>query len=135
MVLKLVMDDMKVSILVLGSMGNVMYIEMLEYKVLVDVGLSGKKIVNLMVLIDCDINEVDSLFISYEYIDYCYFVGILVWKYGMDVYVNQGIWDVMVYKIGNVFVELCYVFDLNMMFGLGDFDVELFSVLYDVVEL
>ena len=75
MVLKLATDDMKVSILASGSTGNVTYIETPEHKVLVDAGLSGKKIANLMASIDRDINEVDSLFISHEHTDHWPFCG------------------------------------------------------------
>lgn len=113
MVLKLATDDMKVSILASGSTGNVTYIETPEHKVLVDAGLSGKKIANLMASIDRDINEVDSLFISHEHTDHCHSAGILARKYGMDVYANQGTWDAMAHKIGNVPAELCHVFDPN----------------------
>lgn len=134
MVLKLATDDMKVSILASGSTGNVTYIETPEHKVLVDAGLSGKKIANLMASIDRDINEVDSLFISHEHTDHCHSAGILARKYGMDVYANQGTWDAMAHKIGNVPAELCHVFDPNTTLGLGDLDVESFSVSHDAAE-
>lgn len=37
-------DDMKISVLASGSTGNVTYIETPKHKMLVDAGLSGKKL-------------------------------------------------------------------------------------------
>jgi len=134
MVLKLATDQMQVSVLASGSTGNVTYIETPEHKVLVDAGLSGKKIANLMSSIGRDINEVDSLFVTHEHTDHCHSAGILARKYGLDVYANQGAWDAMAHKIGEVPTELKHVFDPNTTLGLGDLDIESFSVSHDAAE-
>ena len=99
MVLKLATDQMQVSVLASGSTGNVTYIETPEHKVLVDAGLSGKKIAALMTSIGRDINEVDSLFVTHEHTDHCHSAGILARKYGLDVYANQGTWDLSLIHI------------------------------------
>ena len=41
-------DQMKISVLASGSSGNVTYVETEKHKVLIDAGLSGKKIETLM---------------------------------------------------------------------------------------
>ena len=41
-------DQMKISVLASGSSGNVTYVETERHKVLIDAGLSGKKIETLM---------------------------------------------------------------------------------------
>lgn len=60
-------EGLKVSVLSSGSTGNVTYIETPEHKVLVDAGLSGKKIAGLMESVGRDIHEVDSLFVTHEH--------------------------------------------------------------------
>ena len=86
-------DGLKVSVLASGSTGNVTYIETPERKVLVDAGLSGKKIAGLMDSVGRDISEVDSLFVTHEHSDHIQSVGVLARKYGIDIYANQGTWD------------------------------------------
>lgn len=80
---------MQVSILASGSTGNATYIETPEHQVLIDAGLSGKKIEELMNSIGRTLNDVDSLFVTHEHTDHSKGVGVLARRYGMDVYANQ----------------------------------------------
>lgn len=41
----------------------------------------------------------------YEYSDYIKGLGVLVCKYDLFVYVNEKIWNVMEYLIGNILIE------------------------------
>ena len=50
-------DQMKISVLASGSSGNVTYVETEKHKVLIDAGLSGKKIETLMNSIGRTINS------------------------------------------------------------------------------
>ena len=56
---------MKVSVLASGSTGNATYIETPHHQVLIDAGLSGKKIEELMNSIGKTLADVDSLFVSH----------------------------------------------------------------------
>ena len=127
-------DELKVSVLASGSTGNVTYIETPQHKVLVDAGLSGKKIAGLMDSVGLDINQVDSLFVTHEHTDHIKSVGVLARKYGLNVYANQGTWDAMSKKIGKVPNEQKYLFDANTTKSLGDLDVESFLVSHDAAE-
>ena len=59
----------KYSILASGSSGNVTYIETPERKILVDAGLSGKKIEGLMNEIGRSLCDVDTLLVTHEHKD------------------------------------------------------------------
>ena len=54
-------SDFHVSMLASGSKGNVTFIETPTHKVLVDAGLSGKKIDGLMNQIGRSLSDVDAL--------------------------------------------------------------------------
>ena len=56
---------MKISVLASGSTGNATYIETPKSKVLVDAGLSGKKIEELMNSIGRTLKDVDSLLVTW----------------------------------------------------------------------
>lgn len=83
-------DGLKVSILASGSTGNVTYIETGQHKVLVDAGLSGKKIEALMASIGKSMSDVDALFVTHEHSDHRKAVGILARRYPqLNVYANK----------------------------------------------
>ncbi|MEE6666590.1 MBL fold metallo-hydrolase [Pediococcus acidilactici] len=127
-------EGLKVSVLSSGSTGNVTYIETPEHKVLVDAGLSGKKIAGLMESVSRDIHEVDSLFVTHEHSDHIQSVGVLARKYGINVYANRGTWDAIKNKVGKIPTEQKYIFDPNTTKSLDDLDIESFAVSHDAAE-
>lgn len=127
-------DDMKISVLASGSTGNVTYIETPEHKVLLDAGLSGKKIAELMASIGRDLHDVDTLLVTHEHSDHRQSVGVLARKYGLDVYANEGTWNAMDGKIGKVPLEQKNIFPANTVLDFGDLDIESFSVSHDAAE-
>ncbi|MCM0582962.1 MBL fold metallo-hydrolase [Weissella diestrammenae] len=127
-------DEFKVSMLASGSSGNVTYIETPEHKVLVDAGLSGKKIETLMQSIGRSLNDVDQLFVTHEHVDHIKGVGILARKYGMPVYANEKTWQVMSDKIGTINPEQKQIFEAGQTKLFGDLDVESFSVSHDAAD-
>lgn len=127
-------DSLKVSVLASGSTGNCTYIETAEHKILIDAGLSGKKIENLMQSIGRDLSDVDSLFVTHEHSDHRKGVGVLARRYGMDVYANQGTWDAMASKIGKIPTEQKNIIAPDSVLSIGDLDVESFTVSHDAAE-
>lgn len=126
-------DELKVSILASGSSGNVTYIETPEQKILVDAGLSGKKINELMHSINRSLVDVNALLVTHEHVDHIKAVGILARKYGMPVYANHETWAAMAPKIGNVPLNQQIEFAPGKVLSLGDMDIESFNVSHDAV--
>ncbi|KRM59940.1 MBL fold metallo-hydrolase [Secundilactobacillus malefermentans] len=128
-------DGLKVSVLASGSTGNCTYIETGQHKVLVDAGLSGKKIEGLMASIGKSLNDVDSLFVTHEHSDHRKAVGILARRYPqLNVYANKGTWDAMANRIGEVAADQKNLFAPDTTLSMGDLDVESFSVSHDAAE-
>ena len=69
-------DAMSVSILASGSTGNATYIEAPQHQILIDAGLSGKKIEELMNSIGRTLSDVDSLLVTHEHTDHIKGVGV-----------------------------------------------------------
>ncbi len=127
-------DTMKVSVLASGSTGNATYIETPHHQVLIDAGLSGKKIEELMNSIGKTLADVDSLFVSHEHTDHSKGVGVLARRYGMDIYANEATWNAMSSKIGKIDVAQKHIFKANSVLSLGDLDIESFSVSHDAAD-
>lgn len=124
-------DDLKISVLASGSTGNVTYVETPKRKILVDAGLSGKKIAKLMKSIGRDLAEVDDLLVTHEHSDHCRGVGVLARRYHLNVYANQKTWQAMATKVGKIPVDQCNIFEMGVTKSFGDLDVESFGVSHD----
>ena len=127
-------DDFKVSMLASGSTGNVTYIETPQHKILVDAGLSGKKIDELMQSIGKSLKDVDKLFITHEHTDHLKGVGVLARKYGMDLYANEKTWDAIDGKVGKIDIAQKHTFDRDSTQLFGDLDVESYAVSHDAAD-
>ncbi|GFH43049.1 metallo-hydrolase [Lactococcus hodotermopsidis] len=121
----------KYSILSSGSSGNVTYIETAERKILVDAGLSGKKIEGLMNEIGRSLHDVDSLLVTHEHKDHVAGLGVLARKYKMNVFANADTWTAIGESCGKIDVTQKHVFDMGKMLTFGDIDVESFGVSHD----
>jgi phosphoribosyl 1,2-cyclic phosphodiesterase len=128
------LDYFRVSPLASSSTGNVTYIETPQHKVLVDAGLSGKKVELLMESIGRTLKEVDSLFVTHEHSDHIRGVGVLARRYPqMNIYTNAQTWQAMLPKIGKVPAAQRQLFPMGTTLSLGDLDVTSFGVSHDAI--
>ncbi|MFV0560650.1 MAG: MBL fold metallo-hydrolase [Enterococcus sp.] len=121
----------KISILASGSSGNSFYIETDKKRLLVDAGLSGKKITELMAQVERTPADLDGILVTHEHRDHIHGVGVLARKYHLDIYANEQTWEAMDPLIGKVPVEQKNIFDMGKVLTFGDLDVESFGVSHD----
>ena len=95
-----------ISVLASGSTGNSLFIETNQKKVLVDAGLSGKKITSLLAEVNRKPEDLDAILVTHEHRDHIHGVGVLARKYKLDVYANEKTWQAMDPMIGKVDVAL-----------------------------
>lgn len=94
---------MKLSVLASGSTGNSIFIESDRGKILVDVGLTCKRIEGLLGEIDESLSDIDAIFISHEHIDHVKGLKVIANKYQIPIYANRMTFDVLEKK--NVFLN------------------------------
>ncbi|HFI0235769.1 TPA: MBL fold metallo-hydrolase [Streptococcus suis] len=119
------------SILASGSSGNCFYLETDKKKLLVDAGLSGKKITSLLAEIDRKPEDLDAIFVTHEHSDHIHGIGVLARKYGLDIYANKETWQAMETKLGKIDVAQKHIFELGAMKTFGDLDIQSFGVSHD----
>ena len=123
----------KYSILASGSSGNSFYLETPKKKLLIDAGLSGKKITGLLAEIDRKPEDLDAILITHEHSDHIHGVGVLARKYGMDLYANEATWKAMegTKYLGKVDDAQKHIFEMGKTKTFGDIDIESFGVSHD----
>lgn len=127
-------DNMKFCSLASGSSGNCQYIETPEIRVLVDAGLSGKRIQEALNSIEIDPTTLNGIFVTHEHSDHIKGVGILSRRFNIPIYANEQTWLAMEQKLGKISPENKVVFTTNEEFALGDLNVLPFSTYHDAEE-
>ncbi|EGO5073992.1 MBL fold metallo-hydrolase [Enterococcus faecalis] len=122
-----------ISVLASGSTGNSLFIETNQKKVLVDAGLSGKKITSLLAEVNRKPEDLDAILVTHEHRDHIHGVGVLARKYKLDVYANEKTWQAMDSMIGKVDVAQKHIFEMGKVLTLGDMDIESFGVSHDAI--
>lgn len=88
------------SILASGSSGNAMIIENKEVRLLVDAGLSAKKLEALMQERETTCKNLDGILVTHEHADHIQGLGALSRRYKIPVFANEKTWLGMENKIG-----------------------------------
>lgn len=127
-------DDLKISVLASGSSGNSLYIESEKTKLLLDSGLSGKKVAELMSQIDRDPKDLDAILVTHEHTDHIQGVGVMSRRYDLDIYANDKTWQAMGDKIGKIKTEHKFLFDKKKLKTIGDIDILSFGVSHDAID-
>lgn len=124
----------QISILASGSTGNSLYIETDKKKILIDAGLSGKKITSLMAQVGKNPADLDAILVTHEHRDHVHGVGVLARKHQLDIYANQKTWQAMDPIIGDIKTEHKHIFEMGKTLTFGDMDIESFGVSHDAAE-
>ena len=127
-------SDFKISVLASGSSGNCLYVETGQKRLLVDAGLSGKKITALLDQIDRKPEDLDAILVTHEHRDHIHGVGVLARKHKLDIYANEKTWQAMEPLIGNISFEQKNIFNMGQVLTLGDLDIESFGVSHDAAD-
>ena len=80
--------SLQFSVLASGSTGNAFYLETDEHAFLVDAGLSGKQMVELLVEWTASLEDLDGIFVTHEHSDHIKGLGVMARKYKLPVYAN-----------------------------------------------
>ena len=77
---------MRITSLASGSSGNCVYVGTDTTHLLVDVGISGKRIISGIEQLDLSVRDIDGILITHEHADHIGGLGIISRKYGIPIY-------------------------------------------------
>ena len=119
-----------------GSSGNCIYAGSDSHSVLIDAGISGKRIEAGLHGIDRDAKDIDALLLTHEHSDHIKGIGILARRYGIPIYATQGTADAIrqMTTVGKIPDGLMHVVKPDVPFTIGDLTIKAFSVSHDAAE-
>ena len=122
------------SVLSSGSTGNATVVRNEDTTLLIDAGLSARRIDELMKERDMSGEELDGILVTHEHSDHIKGLGAVARKYNLPVYANEKTWEAMNRSIGNIAEENRIVMDSHEVMDFGTLRVEPFEISHDAAE-
>lgn len=125
---------MKFCSLSSGSNGNCQYIETDGARILIDAGLSGKRIEELLKTIEVDPASLDAIFVTHEHLDHSCGVGVMSRRYDIKVFANLNTWKAMEKTVKKIKHDNINVFENDKTFIYKDLIINPMRTFHDCVE-
>lgn len=119
-----------------GSSGNCIYIGAAKTSILIDVGVSGKRITKGLEDIGVDPKTVDGLLITHEHSDHICGIGVILRKYHIPIYATPKTINAILEggKYGKLDPELFHPINYDEDFQLGEITIHPFEISHDAAQ-
>lgn len=114
-----------------GSSGNSLFVETEKTKILVDCGVSGKKISMALDDLGTSLDEIDAIFVTHEHLDHVQSLGMLSKKYNIPVYTNYETLNAMPKQKEKIDIKNQKLFCIGDEIKIGDLCISSFSIPHD----
>lgn len=116
-----------------GSTGNSFFVQTEETKLLVDAGVSCKKIESALTNIGIEPKEIDAILVTHEHIDHTKGICVLSSRYNIPIYANKETWNSLI--VSNNKLNNCIInyFQNDIPFELNDLKILPFSTPHDAI--
>lgn len=119
-----------------GSSGNCIFVGSDHASVLVDVGISGKKITEGLKSIDRKPEEIDGILITHEHSDHIKGLGVIARKYGIPIYATPGTLEAIrsCGSLGAIDSGLFHAIHADEGFAIQDLEISPFRISHDAAQ-
>jgi phosphoribosyl 1,2-cyclic phosphodiesterase len=125
---------LRFTVLASGSTGNATVVSTDAANVLVDVGLSGKKIEELMQQRGVSGAILDAVFVTHEHSDHIKGLGAFARKFNLPVYANEKTWAAMHKLVGELPDHQRKVLHSDSVMEIADMRIESYAISHDAAE-
>lgn len=119
-----------------GSSGNCIFVGTQQTSVLIDAGISGKRVTDGLRSLGREPQELDAILITHEHSDHIKGLGVLARKYGVPIYASAGTIRALREQnlLGEVDESLFHVVLADQNFQIQDLEIEPFHISHDAAE-
>lgn len=127
---------MKLMSIASGSSGNCTYVGTDTSSVLVDAGISKKKISESLKDVDMDFEDIDGIIITHEHIDHTRGLGVISRSYGIPMYATRETCEEIagMSQLGDFDKSLLIPINPDESFNIGDIRIEAHSIWHDAAD-
>lgn len=116
-----------------GSTGNSFFVQSDSTKILIDVGVSLRKIENALSSLNVTLKNIDAILITHEHIDHVKSLPTISKKYNIPIYTNEKTWESIV-NTNNIVTNNNIIFKNEENFEIGDLKILPFSTPHDAAD-
>lgn len=117
-----------------GSSGNCLFVETNNTKILIDAGVSQRKILDALASFNVDISEIDAILVTHEHSDHTKNLGALSQKYNIPIFINEKTLNALTFQKDKITEEKQHIFTSNKSFAVNDLDIFPFSIPHDAAD-
>ena len=117
-----------------GSSGNCFFIQSDNTKLLIDAGVSCKKIVTSLSNLNVDINDINAILVTHEHIDHTKGLSAISNKYNIPIYLNAKTFAALNDMSNKINIDHIILFKTTERFKIGDLYVSSFPIPHDAAD-
>lgn len=119
-----------------GSSGNCICLGSDRCHVMIDAGISGKRIEEGMNTYDYTTSDMDGVLITHEHSDHIQGLGVVARKYGLPIYATKGTADAILQSssVGKIDPSLFHVIEAGKTFFIGNLEIYPMSISHDAAD-
>lgn len=114
-----------------SSSGNSFFVQTENTKILIDAGVSCKKIENALNSLDVSPENIDAIMLTHEHIDHVKSIGMLSKKYNIPIYSNKETWNAILNSNNKLLNSDIHFFVNDKDFEFNDLKICPFSTPHD----
>ncbi len=126
------MEEVNFTVLASGSSGNAAYLETPNSRLLIDCGISAKRIREALLNLDRTPERLDGILITHEHSDHVSGLKVLAAKLGIPVYCNRHTAE-EIRRIHDTNFDFRLV-ETGNAFEIGDLNVDTFPIPHDAID-
>ena len=117
-----------------GSTGNSLLLKSDNCNILIDSGVSAKKVVDALDKIGTNPCDINAILVTHEHSDHVQSLGTISKKYNIPVYSNTKTWDAMKTQKDKISSSNIKYFTSNEDFEIEDILIHPFSIPHDAAD-
>lgn len=129
---------LRFTVLASGSTGNATIVQSEDAMILIDAGLSARKLEQLMKSRQVEPTSLDAILVTHEHSDHIKGLGAIARKYELPIYANEATWEEMNKHVGEIAEDKRKVLPTggSVEFGgpLGRLRAESYAISHDAAE-
>ena len=117
-----------------GSSGNCLFVETQNTKILIDAGVSLKKIEKGLESINVDASDLSAVIVTHEHTDHIQSLGNLSKKFNLPVFATPGTFNAMPKQTEKISEKNKKSISINEKFSIGDIEILPFQIPHDAAD-
>lgn len=119
-----------------GSSGNCICVGSDNHHVLIDAGISGKRIENGLNEVDLKSQDMDGILVTHEHLDHIAGLGVMARRYGLPMYATAGTIEAIknTPSVGKIDPELFHEIVPQEDFVIGDLTITPIHISHDAAD-